>query len=72
MKDLDLVALDDCLHDLARLDSQQSSIIQDSLMFLRQRHTRDSSPLEFGSHWRYPLLSQATLMLAPGMRESCA
>ena len=27
-RDLDLVALDDCLHDLARLDSQQSNIIE--------------------------------------------
>ena len=40
---------------------------KDSLMFLLQYHTRDSSPLEFGSHWRYHLLSQATLMLAPAM-----
>src|SRR6267378_717244 len=39
----------------------------ESLMFLLQYHTRDRSPLEFGSHWRYHLLSQATLMLAPAI-----
>src|SRR5262249_54962191 len=25
---------------------------RDSLMFLLQYHTRDASPIEFGSHWR--------------------
>jgi hypothetical protein len=36
-----------------------------SLEFLLQYHTRDQSPLDSGSHWRYHLLSQAALMLAP-------
>src|SRR5260221_375421 len=44
----------------------------DSLIFLLQYHTRDRSPLEFGSHWRYHLLSQATLMLAPAMISGAA
>jgi hypothetical protein len=44
----------------------------DSRMFLLQYHTRDRSPLEFGSHWRYHLLSQATLMLAPAMIAGAA
>src|SRR5260221_7798739 len=43
-----------------------------SLMFLLQYHTRDRSPLEFGSHWRYHLLSHATLMLAPAMISGAA
>jgi hypothetical protein len=33
--------------------------------FLLQYHTRDEAPFEFGSHWRYHLLSEASLMLLP-------
>jgi hypothetical protein len=33
--------------------------------FLLQYHTRDGAPLEFGSHWRYHLLSEASLMFLP-------
>jgi hypothetical protein len=33
------------------------------LMWLLQYHTRDGEGLVFGSHWRYHLLSQASLML---------
>ncbi len=33
--------------------------------FLLQNHTRDGAPPEFGSHWRYHLLSEASLMLLP-------
>jgi hypothetical protein len=36
-----------------------------AMHYLLQYHTRDQAPLEFGSHWRYHLLSQASLMLLP-------
>jgi hypothetical protein len=34
-------------------------------LFLLQYHTRDGASPEFGSHWRYHLLSEASLMLLP-------
>ncbi len=37
--------------------------VQTTLSWLLQYHTRDGSPAEFGSHWRYHFLSEACLIL---------
>jgi len=37
--------------------------LRGSLLWLFEYRTREGEPLEFGSHWRYHLLSEAALML---------
>ena len=43
-----------------------------AMTWLMQYHTRPGAPLTFGSHWRYHLLSTATLILWAMLLATCA